>query len=476
MGEDGGTGKGVDWSERYREFNMKIIHRSEISHGLNRNIIDPREYGINDKSRVCIYNKVEKKYIHLIALDSNQVLQFSIEDCGPEITCRLDVIEQGRWKKEINHFPLIPDEFRGVLPEKTVMSLGDLQFTTRQNVTIGKYETLPNNGRPDGIRAVYSGDSFVAESLRFTLGRQTDIPGCKPIANKIDDRTVIFADLQNPSFGHFITESISRLWYAKVNPDLPIVWLGSKPLQDYQKGILKLLGLQNEQTYIDETTCFREVVFPFPGVAIGNYFDKQQAKFMGFYDSSNESLRNDNLETSDKIFLSRSALSGERGKSSLDIQMDQLMADAGFLIFYPEKHSLNEQLQAISDASVVAGVESSALHLPLFLKDQVKTRFVAIARHRRGSGIFQHIKKVKNLNYETYDFTLEQSKLRTARDPLEVDLQILANALTHTKGFEQDFESLEKYHCKPNVIEDSYRALLSRSRVVPYKGEIKFAD
>src|SRR6056297_1300280 len=54
--------------------------------------------------------------------------------------------------------------------------------------------------------------------------------------------TVIFGGYMIDHYGHFLLESLARLWFA-VDNDLPIVWASGVNLQDYQKDILTRLGI-----------------------------------------------------------------------------------------------------------------------------------------------------------------------------------------------------------------------------------------
>lgn len=453
------------------DIRMKVLKRNSLGTMNGFNIIEPLDYGLRGRSRICIYDKKLKSYVHLIVLNEDEVVEFELSDCGPQITCRLDKLEDGGWKKFVNHFPLIPNDYRGTLDGVDVIKYGNLQFTIRSKVTIAPYKTIPSVGWPDGIRSIYSCGNFIPESIRFTLGKQTDLPGANVEPSKKYNFRVIFADLHNPSFGHFLTESLSRLWYAKEHPELPLVFIHGKKLEAYQEELLRLVGIENEKIFVTEPTIFKEVVFPFPGLGLGDYLVKQHADFLGFF----ENKKNKTLISGrklKKIFLSRTQLNGTRGKSDSDNFIDKLMNDAGFDIFYPEQHSILEQLEEMSQAAIVVGVEGSAMHLPLLMKDKVTTKFIAIARHRHGSGVFEHIKRAKHLDYDTYDFSADQSRVNLAKDPLNLDLEKFRSAIFRTDGFERNLTEIDEALCRPSFVEKTYAAMLAHSRIKAYDCEI----
>ncbi|MEE3703903.1 glycosyltransferase family 61 protein, partial [Pasteurella multocida] len=140
-----------------------------------------------------------------------------------------------------------------------------------------------------------------------------------------------------------------------------------------------------------------------------------------------------------RLFISRSGL--DASSSEHEVQLDQLVSRFGFSIFRPEQHTVREQLDEMSSAEVVLGMEGSAFHTPLLLRDPVLTRFWALTRHRAGTGVFEHIRRAKGLRYETLNF-LGSAKLGGHRSPLNLDLEALEDALDHTDGFTRNLQHL----------------------------------
>lgn len=449
---------------------ITVIERSQQKRGALYSYIDPAEFGITETSRVCIYDRAKKEYTHLLKLKENEIVQFSEQDCRSSVTYRIDQWENNKWAIKIDHSPLLSAEMLGSIENTPIHRLRGQGFTIRQNVTISPYRHLNRSNAPFGVSSVYSHGQFIPESLRFTLREQADAPGMVAPHEELHRGTVIFAGLQNGSFGHYITESVARLWYAAENPNIPIVWSSAGPLSDVQLAVLNLLKIRNSHIFITRPTLFEEVVFPLPGLILGNYLNTDHANFLGAYSSEQIGCK-DTPFARDKLFLSRSSLPGVRGKSELDLSLETTLVEAGFRVFYPEQHTLVEQLMAIANARIVVGVEGSAMHLPLLMKDPVRTKFIAIARHRRGSGVFEHIRNIKALDYTTYDFSDDPTSRRLARDPPALNITTFRHAVKVTGGFEDHFDLIEDHKCRPIFKMNDFEYFMKRSRVKCFPDE-----
>ncbi|MBV5277774.1 MAG: glycosyltransferase family 61 protein [Campylobacteraceae bacterium] len=256
------------------------------------------------------------------------------------------------------------------------------------------------------------------------------------------------------------------MWFAKEHPDIPIVWISGRELSVMQKSILDVVEIKNKSIFLKQPTEFKKVIFPLPGLSVGDFVLKDHAKFLG-------NVKSSKIIHNKKIYMSRSLLQGERGAFVDEEKIDSLFQEYGFLIYHPQIHSLSEQLETISSSEIVVGVEGSALHSVLLLENASDTKFIAIGRHRMGSGIFEHIRKVKNLNYRTLNILNDPSKCLSAKDMLPLDLNILKSLLQKTNGF-KDFINgdINEFICKPKHEENFYLQKILRFRARPTLAEI----
>ena len=187
-----------------------------------------------------------------------------------------------------------------------------------------------------------------------------------PSTARTDPRSVVFAGHLSYHFGHFILESLSRLWYASQHPEQPIVWAcRPEPLppawHGWQRQILDVLGLRNEVLLLTEPTRFRFVDVPQPGYRVKDFFSRQHADFLAAYPAR---ARDPDL----RIWLSRSGTSSEYRSLHAD-RLEQQLAEHGWTILQPETLPISDQLELLATAGRVAGEQGSAFHLLVLLGD-----------------------------------------------------------------------------------------------------------
>jgi hypothetical protein len=183
---------------------------------------------------------------------------------------------------------------------------------------------------------------------------------------RVDAREVIYAGHLSWHFGHFILESLARLWFAGQRPDLPIVWScrpgpERPPWHAWQRQILETLGLGNEVLLLTEPTRFRTVHVPGPGYRVKDRFHPQHAAFLAVYPRR---TRDPDL----RVWLSRDDPSAEY-RSLHAPRLELELAGRGWTIVHPEQLPIGGQLELLATARRVAGEQGSAFHLVALLAD-----------------------------------------------------------------------------------------------------------
>ena len=209
---------------------------------------------------------------------------------------------------------------------------------------------------------------------------------------------VIFAGYNFSHFGHFLIESLARLWYLDAFPDdkAKIVWAkigranGAPNLLPWQLAILEILRIENEVEMIDRPVEYSEVVVPWPAAEVPNVLDPKMARFFE---------RSGIVHTPTpgrKIWLSRSKLEGKgttRGIEAAEAKLEK----GGWTIVHPQELPIHEQLDLLAKAERVAGEEGSALHLLLFIAGAQEMRVDILPRAERLSENFWQIARAKGL-------------------------------------------------------------------------------
>lgn len=333
----------------------------------------------------------------------------------------------------------------------------DLLYTKRNNVILLPYQSIPcrTGNLAYAFTGAYENEKPIPESCRLTMGCQLFLfsPYQKEAAF-IDD-VAIYGGVPNLGYGHFLLEAMSRLWYAKDHPDIPIVWNKNK-LPSFAFSLFKIIGIRNKHLFLEKPTRFKEVIFPFPGVSIGNYFLSGHEKFLGVYPGKS-------VIPGKKLYLSRKNI---KGRNLIDEEaIEKLLGHYGFTIYYPEQHPITEQLDEISSSEVVLGVEGSAMHSVVLLKKPLHTRFYAIGRHRMGGGIFEHIRTCKDMQYTTFNIPLEDERI-TAKSEFNIDIKKLKYILSETDGLsKQETSSINNYIAKPDSPQISFLDALDKFQV-----------
>lgn len=185
----------------------------------------------------------------------------------------------------------------------------------------------------------------------------------------------IFAGYLFPHFGHFLLESLSNLWFIKQHPDLPLLWVGvhNQPdLTEMNQRFLDLYGIQNPIHIVTEETLVDELVVPEPGYVIHTRYSDAQKKALQVVEGSTP-------VPGKRIWLSRSKL--EEGRITNEAALETILERAGWLIYHPQEHPLQDQLDMIRDAEVISGIEGSAFHL-LMLVANFQGKIKLVARRR----------------------------------------------------------------------------------------------
>ena len=225
------------------------------------------------------------------------------------------------------------------------------------------------------------------------------------------DETVIFSGDLNNQFGHFIQDSMSRLWYAvkhkeqkfKVALLLNSYWSKSNWKFDqetaYQIKFINLLGIKKERIIIvEQPTQFKQVIVPKQSVFWSEGFNSDLFKIV--YDAARASVSPKNEK---KIYLSRS-------KSELqdiynETYFEKFFEKQGFKVLNPEHLPLEEQIAHVAGADEIACTYGTLSHWTLFAKD--KTKLINLLRYPHAVDNRQlFIDQLRNLDSVYIDTTL----------------------------------------------------------------------
>ncbi len=265
---------------------------------------------------------------------------------------------------------------------------------SRQVVTLPRALAVPPATsamvQPAGVLAADGTPCALAATWRGPRPMMTppDPPGAAPA--RLPGRHLYAGQLW-AHFGHFLCESLPRLW-ALDHPDLRatpldgIVFLPKRPgrveaLSGWQHEMFSLLGIDLPIRVLDRPTEVEHLVVPGQGFGIGSMF-AGTPEFRSFI--QDRFARNVAADGTDRLYLSRSALGGAEGGILCERRIEENLQRAGYTVFHPQQHSIATQVAAYRAARSVVGPDGSAFHMLAFADPTPKDVAVIL---RRSSGV-----------------------------------------------------------------------------------------
>lgn len=192
-------------------------------------------------------------------------------------------------------------------------------------------------------------------------------------------------------YGHFITETLSRLWLYKDIKHydnliiFPFIFNHTPPIKDYQAYLLHLLDIPSNKIHtLRKPMRFEKITVPEQGWTINHSVNKNIKPLYEHIRDKHHFV----TQTYEKIFLSRNDTAYQRINNVTDIEA--IFKKRGFTILYPDKLSIQEQLSIYANCKIMAGFSGSALHNCLFTHEDTLVIELADTRTRNKLHPMQH--------------------------------------------------------------------------------------
>lgn len=251
----------------------------------------------------------------------------------------------------------------------------------------------------------------------------------------------LYGGLLYGHFGHFLCESTSRLWALDANFGeydgvvwLPKVQLGhpAKMVRPYPP-FFEALGFPGMPLRAPQKiTKIETLVIPEQGFGIG-LMASGRPQYRDFMRSH---LGRDIAPAPiEKLYVSRSKLPSKRGSVLVEQQIEQEMAQAGYLIFHPEAHPIAEQIAYYKGADYIVGLDGSALHMAAMVaKPSAK---VAILNRGPSQNIDDYARQfhhfcgidVSKISAVSAYWYMAGSRVKKRETHAELDLEKIGNVL-----------------------------------------------
>ncbi len=288
----------------------------------------------------------------------------------------------------------------------------------------------------------------IAQAHRYAWGLRFSRQLPYVPAQKKSTQEVIYGGVFWGHWGHFLTETLQRLWYAKHNP-LPIIWLRAKHnpkaafFADYHMEVFKGLGLKNTHIYVNQPTQFAKVHFPEPGFGLLHYAHAEHMNFLAYYEGKVRQGR--------YVYFSRRRYNNCLNEKSIEDMLQSL----GWEIVNPEQFSVAEQLKIITGAEVCMMIAGSAQH-SLALVKHCKTRFIVIPRVQNIT--YSLIAGFASDNY--YLLHLEKKiinmGMENAKEKFSLDVDKLQDIVQKTENFTSNLHAFADILQKNNIDTSEY--------------------
>lgn len=236
-----------------------------------------------------------------------------------------------------------------------------------------------------GLVYFSNNSKFIPSSSHVHFGASYNFIIDTPLTWNIEAARGIYGGIIFNHFGHFMHESLGRLWAATKSEFLdydiyfPCAW-GFPSDDSFVWDIFDGLGISKSRIkFITENVFIEELIVPEQTMGWG-FVPKDNSSIIDFLNGFN-CLETENFSSpSENIIVSRSALKFNNARILYDECFDLFMKDNGWLIYYPEMHSISHQISTYSKAKNLIFIEGSASYLMAFIKPSVNRLILMVSR------------------------------------------------------------------------------------------------
>lgn len=200
---------------------------------------------------------------------------------------------------------------------------------------------------------------------------------------------VLYGGILYNHFGHFIVESLSRLYaYPMVRDVDPFVLFYSQwgmpgylENNNFVNQILRGFGIPVDKLiFVDRATKISQVIIPAQKYGFG-FIRRPDEMFVKFIRSFRFQHKiPEGFKTAEKIYVSRSRLR-KKGRQIGEKIFEAYLEGEGYRIFYPERHTFIEQLTVYARAGKLIFAEGSALFSCMFIAE-MRADVAVVCRRR----------------------------------------------------------------------------------------------
>ncbi|SEQ53465.1 glycosyltransferase 61 family protein [Sphingobium sp. YR768] len=232
-------------------------------------------------------------------------------------------------------------------------------------VTLETAKSRGELGTFDG--GVYFPDGRICDTGVQVKGRFRNVTAPLSIADvktKMAGKHIFGGLLHGWHFGHFVTESIARLWAIReLEGDYESLvfydrHLGRTP-PNFAAAFIKSLGWHGPITIVAEPTQFELLAVPSQICDVPTGYANGHPMVRRLFDP----LKSQPLDGPEKIYVSRSKLGHSKGGFFLEENIEANLIAEGYEIVHPQELSIAEQFRLYRSAKKIVAAEGSPVHL-----------------------------------------------------------------------------------------------------------------
>lgn len=214
---------------------------------------------------------------------------------------------------------------------------------------------------------------FTSEGIRIDESCRPDKFLPRNIPKKISlpkalvyiEEELIWGGKISKHFGHFLTEGLSRFWFRKENAE---VLCAIEEDAEFLKTIFNEINFNSKNIFSPKKAIkISKITLPSASFRLGREAFKIHSKILNGV--AKNILEKIEIKPSPKaLYLSRTKLTKENSLRKIinEVELEKALIEKDFVIAYPEKLSIREQIKLVNEHQKIVGVVGSALHLSLF--------------------------------------------------------------------------------------------------------------
>jgi len=240
--------------------------------------------------------------------------------------------------------------------------------------------------------------SFNYQYNEWYCGYNSDILNFKI---KEESKTVVFLGAFHSHFGHFILESISRLWFflEKNNKDLEYVFISENDINNEFLEFIRLFGLNiTNINRVKSPTRYSKVIIPEMSIRLHDYFHLSYKKII------DKMIFNVPVESKKKVYyLSRQNIKNNRVFGEYLFELTFKILNIEFL--YPENLSAIKLISKLQSSKKIIAISGTNSHNSIFIPDNATLVCLNRSPHFHPPQIMiDRMKKLKTLYIDIFLF------------------------------------------------------------------------